>query len=79
MCRQVFGESRKSGRSKENGSCGLCFKACPIGALKPEQMDKFVCQDELNKNERLIQQTTPIRVADTCGKCISVCPLAYIE
>ncbi len=64
---------------KKNGSCGLCFKACPIGALKPEQMDKFACQDELNKNERLIQQTTHLRVADTCGKCISVCPLAYIE
>lgn len=64
---------------KKNGSCGLCFKACPIGALRPDNMDKFACQDELNKNEALIQKTTRLTVADTCGKCISVCPLAYME
>lgn len=64
---------------KKNGSCGLCFQICPVGALKPEGMDKFACQDELNKNEAMIQKTTNLKVADTCGKCISVCPFAYIE
>lgn len=64
---------------KKNGSCGLCFKACPVGALKSTQMDKFACQDELNKNEALLRQKTDFKEADTCGKCISVCPLSYIE
>jgi len=64
---------------KKNGSCGLCFKACPIGALKPEGLDKFACQDELNKNQDILRKETKLVDADTCGKCISVCPLSYIE
>lgn len=64
---------------KKNGSCGLCFKACPVGALRPDGMDKFICQDELNKNQELMKKETNLVSADTCGKCISVCPLAYIE
>ncbi len=63
----------------QKGVCGLCFKACPVKALKPEGFDKFVCQDELNRNERLIKAETNLVSADTCGKCISVCPFAYIE
>lgn len=64
---------------KKNGSCGLCFKTCPIGALKPEGLDKFACQDELNKNQEITRRETNLVDADTCGKCISVCPLSYIE
>lgn len=64
---------------KKNGSCGLCFKACPIGALKPDGLDKFACQDELNKNQDILRKETKLVDADTCGKCISICPLAYIE
>lgn len=63
---------------KKNGSCGLCFKACPVGALRPDGMDKFACQDEVNRNEELLRKETNL-IADTCGKCISVCPFAYIE
>lgn len=64
---------------KKNGSCGLCFKICPVGALRPDGMDKFVCQDELNKNQELLRKETDLVLADTCGKCISVCPFVYIE
>ncbi|MDD6442559.1 MAG: epoxyqueuosine reductase [bacterium] len=64
---------------KKNGSCGLCFKACPIGALKSDGLDKFACQDELNKNQDLLRKETTLVDADTCGKCISACPLAYID
>ena len=63
---------------KKNGSCGLCFKACPVGARRPDGMDKFACQDEVNRNEELLRKETNL-IADTCGKCISVCPFAYIE
>lgn len=62
-----------------NGSCGLCFKACPVGALKPEGTDKAACQAELRKNpERLKQKNAPY-IASVCGKCLSACPLVYIE
>ena len=63
----------------KNGSCGLCFRACPVGALRPDGMDKFACQDELNKNQERIRRETALVSADTCGKCISICPFSYIE
>lgn len=64
---------------KKNGSCGLCFRVCPVGALKPDTMDKFACQEELNRNEKKMKGMSALQSADTCGKCISVCPVAYIE
>lgn len=60
------------------GACGLCFDICPVKALKPDGMDKFACQDELNKNDARQRARTGYE-ADVCGKCISVCPFAYIE
>lgn len=65
---------------RQNGACGLCFAACPAGALSPDaQTDKFACQDELNRNGQRMREKTGQQTADTCGMCISVCPLAYIE
>lgn len=63
----------------QNGACGLCFKVCPVKALTPDSFDKFTCQDELNNNERLMKEQTGLTSADTCGKCISICPFAYME
>ena len=60
------------------GSCGLCFKICPVKALAAGGIDIFSCQDELDKNDMLQRKNTGY-TADTCGKCISVCPVAYIE
>jgi epoxyqueuosine reductase QueG len=62
----------------KNGSCGLCFKICPVNALFPDSIDKFACQNEVNKNEAKPKESTNLQSADTCGKCISVCPFAYI-
>lgn len=62
-----------------NGSCGLCFKICPPKALIPGDFDKFACQVEVNNNEKLLKESTNLQSADTCGKCISICPFAYIE
>lgn len=62
-----------------SGSCGLCFKVCPVQALSPQGFDKFACQDALNRNEALLRATTHLQSADVCGKCISVCPFSYIE
>ena len=63
----------------KNRSCSLCLKICPVQALGIESFRKFDCQDELNKNEVLMRANTPLEMADTCGKCISICPVAYIE
>ena len=62
----------------KDGSCGLCFKICPVKALAPGAFQKFICQDELNKNDEKQRPVTGYR-ADTCGKCIGTCPVAYIE
>jgi len=63
----------------KDGSCGLCLRACPADAIKIDSIDKFACQDERNKNEKLMKHESNLRMADTCGKCISVCPLGYLE
>ncbi|MBE6012849.1 MAG: epoxyqueuosine reductase [Lachnospiraceae bacterium] len=63
----------------KNKSCGLCFKICPVKALAGDgSFDKFACQKELNKNEEGLKKSAPLKSADICGKCISICPFAYI-
>ncbi|MBR1672352.1 MAG: epoxyqueuosine reductase [Fretibacterium sp.] len=64
---------------KRDGSCGLCFKICPVHALHSDGIDRFACQAETRKNEKLIKESTGLSQADVCGKCISVCPYAYID
>lgn len=62
----------------KKGVCGLCLKTCPVQALAPNAINKFACQDRLNEHEAIIKASTNLQNADTCGKCISVCPFAYI-
>lgn len=62
----------------KKGVCGLCFKICPVQALTPNAVNKFDCQDRLNEHEAKMKASTDLQSADTCGKCISVCPFAYI-
>lgn len=61
-----------------NGSCGLCFAVCPPKALRGGDIDKFACQAELNKNKYLLETNNKLPNASTCGKCVSICPFAYI-
>ena len=62
-----------------NGACGLCIKACPAGALTESGTNKAACQAELNKNPERLKKLNAKFIADICGKCLSVCPLVYIE
>ena len=62
-----------------SGKCGLCIKACPAGALTGGPTNKAACQAELNKNPERLQKKNAKFIADICGKCLSVCPLVYIE
>ena len=57
---------------KKNGSCGLCFKRCRVGALTPEGFDRFKCLAQCLENERLYPG------ADVCGKCIVELPCSYM-
>ena len=59
-----------------NGGCGLCFKVCPAEALKPGSFDRFTCNRELLKPNEAKEIK---KIADVCGKCISVCPFSYLE
>lgn len=63
----------------EDGSCRLCIDFCPAKALNDGDIDKFVCQRELNLNEARLKETTPFKGSDSCGKCISICPFSYME
>lgn len=63
----------------ENGACGLCIKACPAGALNGGITNKAACQAELNKNPERLQKKNAKFIADICGKCLSACPLVYID
>lgn len=62
-----------------NKKCGLCIKACPAGALTEHGTNKAACQAELNKNPERLKKKNAKFIADICGKCLSVCPLVYIE
>lgn len=64
---------------KLDGSCGLCFKACPTHALRPDDLAKFRCQDLLFDNEKKLKRIAGLQSADICGKCISACPFSYID
>lgn len=60
----------------KNGSCLLCVRACPVGALKPDGFEPFTCHDRLLEN---VERLSSLGYCDVCGKCIASCPLAYIE
>lgn len=62
-----------------NGKCGKCFEACPVGALRPDGLDLFACQAVTKRNMSSIEGRTGMKGSDVCGKCISVCPLAYFD
>lgn len=63
----------------KNKTCGLCLEICPPKALSAEGFDKSLCDEELIKNGKMLQESFGLDYASVCGKCISICPFAYIE
>ena len=64
--------------SFSNDSCGLCHEICPVNAFHFDDIDKFSCHRELIKNRENLMENTMLKNVDICGKCISICPFAFI-
>lgn len=73
---------------KKNGSCGVCVKNCPTGALTAEKYDRFKCYVLCQENAKLFTQfgssytnedgTAANSVgSEVCGKCITGSPCAF--
>lgn len=64
----------------DGGSCRLCLDACPVDALtRWYDGGKFDCQELQEVYHEKMLEELKVDTAGTCGKCIAVCPLAYIE
>ena len=57
---------------KRNGSCLLCVKRCPIGALTPEGFDRLKCHLHLESNGKKTSNG-----ATVCGKCLVGMPCSF--
>lgn len=55
--------------------CGLCVTGCPTGALTHTSLDYAKCSRRCIDMEQVLGREG----ATVCGRCISVCPLSYIE
>lgn len=72
---------------KENGSCGICFKHCPVGALKADGYDRQLCYTVLRENAKVYTDFGSSYVDDSgnansvgsevCGKCVTQSPCAF--
>lgn len=57
---------------KRSGSCLLCVKRCPIGALTPEGFDRLKCHLHLESNGEKTSNG-----ATVCGKCLVGMPCSF--
>lgn len=73
---------------KRNGSCGVCVKRCPSGALSSHGFNRRLCYDQCLKNAAVYTSLGSSyasapgeEAADTgsgvCGKCLCGCPCTF--
>ncbi len=73
---------------KKNGSCGICVKHCPSGALTLDGYDRHKCYIVLRKNGELYTEfgssytdesgDDPNSVgSEVCGKCVVNTPCTF--
>jgi epoxyqueuosine reductase QueG len=61
---------------QHDGSCKICLKKCPVGALTEEGYDRHKCYELLLENADIYASEG---LADVCGKCTSVVPCSFIN
>ena len=74
---------------KKDGSCGVCMKHCPSGALTPEGYDRQKCYGILKKNAMKYTEFGSSYVdeegkansagSEVCGKCVVYAPCTCRE
>lgn len=69
---------------KRNGSCGLCIRKCPAGALSEDGFDRHKCYEQCLKNAAIYNDFGSSYASDeenygseVCGKCIAGMPCTY--
>lgn len=69
---------------KRNGSCGLCIRKCPAGALSEGGFDRHKCYEQCLKNAAIYNDFGSSYASDeenygseVCGKCIAGMPCTY--
>jgi epoxyqueuosine reductase QueG len=83
-------QAKESCRYKKNGSCGVCIKFCPSGALTTEGFDREKCYAVCLKNADVYTGfgcsytdetgTKPnSKGSDVCGKCVVYAPCAFAD
>ncbi len=73
---------------KKKGTCGVCIKNCPAGALTSEGYDRFKCYELCKENAKIYTEFgssytredgtgTNSVGSEVCGKCITASPCAF--
>lgn len=73
---------------KKNGSCGVCFRNCPVGALTAEGYDRQKCYAVLRENAKVYTEfgssytdesgeKANSEGSEVCGKCVTQSPCAF--
>ena len=75
---------------KKNGSCGICVRHCPSGALTLDGYDRYKCYEICMKNaERYTEfgnsyaaEASELQVhigSEVCGKCVVNAPCTFLR
>lgn len=75
---------------KKNGSCKICIKNCPVGALSEAGYDRKKCYSMLRENAAIYTEFGSSYLdetgeksnrmgSDVCGKCVTSSPCAYFN
>jgi len=63
---------------KAGKECGQCIKACPVGALSAEGLERRLCWDRLTENRRTLDYLADLPDSThVCGKCVALMPCSF--
>lgn len=75
---------------KKNGTCMVCVRNCPVGALGVGGYDRHRCREVLLENAAAYPEGGSTYVdestgkgnspgTDVCGKCVTQSPCAFLD